>query len=79
MDDKSTSDNLCLNSAMVLDDEPLKQLTHLLKSHLQTVGYDKTDVLCIQISSMNGRFALNCHMGGNQIVKQTDYYYYYKF
>ena len=35
-DDKSTSDNLRLNSATVLDDttdsgKPLKQLTHLLK------------------------------------------------
>jgi len=54
--------------------KPLKQLTHLLKSHLQTVGYDKTAVLCTHISSVNGRFALNCHMVSNQMVTQTDYY-----
>ena len=58
-DDKSTSDSLRLNSATVLDDTthsgiPLKQLTHLLKSHFQTVGYNKTAVLCTHISSVNG-------------------------
>ena len=53
-----------INSATVLDDttdsgKPLKQLTHLLKSHLQTAEYDKTAVLCTHISSVNGRFALS--------------------
>ena len=58
-DSKSTSGSLRLNSATVLDDTthsgiPLKQLTHLLKSHFQTVGYNKTAVLCTHISSVNG-------------------------
>jgi len=64
-DDKSTSYSLRLNSATALglDDtidsgKPLQQLTHLLKSHLQTVGYDKTAVLGTHISSVNGRFAV---------------------
>jgi len=48
-DDKSTSDNLRLNSATVLDDttdsgKPLKQLTHLLKKSFAKLLsiYDKT-------------------------------------
>ena len=28
-------------------------------------------VLCTRISSVNGRFALNCHMGGDQKVTQS--------
>ena len=50
--DKSTSDSLRLNSTTVLDDtadspgKPLKLLTHLLRSHFQTAGYDKTSALC---------------------------------
>jgi len=48
-DDKSTSDDLRLNSATVLDDTTdsgklLKQCTHLLKSHSQTTEYDRTAV-----------------------------------
>jgi len=35
---------------------------------LLTVGYDKTAVLCTHIFSVNNRFALNCRMGGNQMV-----------
>jgi len=73
-DDKSTSDSLRLDSATVLDDttdsgKPLKQLIHLLKSHLQIVGYeyDKTAV-----SYMYSHFLILLTVHRNDVVGWDD-------